>query len=141
LNRMKLRLGKKQEKQKPQKKVNPLRRACEQFGRQDLYEPLRSAIIINPRLAKKNLKLVLRDRNYRTAAFVMLYESRTLEAEKYFKKALASTKQESPRYRRLRIIIANLKAVAKIARRSWEIDGKYARLKPKKLEHLRRRLP
>jgi hypothetical protein len=62
---------------------------------------------------------------YIIAANVMLYESKIQRARGYFEEAARLAKVGSARRRRLATILANLDTVAKIARRSWEIDGKY----------------
>jgi hypothetical protein len=47
----------------------------------------------------------------------------------------------SARHRRLATILANLDTVAKGARRSWEIDGKYASTKKKRYVELSAKPP
>jgi hypothetical protein len=109
-----------------------LRKACEEFGRQDLYEPLSWVLNLNIRWLDRNLDYFLNRRRYVIAANVMLYESRIERAKGYLEEAIRLAKVGSARYRRLTTILANLQMVAKIARRSWEIDGKYATARKKK---------
>jgi hypothetical protein len=110
----------------PAEHLNSLRQACEEFGRQDLYQPLSWVLNLNIRWLDTHLDYFLQRGRYVIAANVMLYESKKDRARKYFEEALRLSKPGSARQRRLTTILANLDTVAKIARRSWEIDGKYA---------------
>jgi hypothetical protein len=85
-------------------------------------------VILNPRLAKKELAFVLKNRRYRTAACVMLYNYDMKGARRYFKAALESASNDAAR-QRLTKILKILPTVAKIAQRSWKIAGKYKKEK------------
>jgi nucleotide-binding universal stress UspA family protein len=113
------------EEKVPPENLNSLRQACSEFGRQDLYRTLSWILNLNIKWLDMNLQPLLKKERYITAACVMLYESRTERAKQYFEKALRSSKAGSARYRRLMAALANLDVVGKIARRSWELDGKY----------------
>jgi hypothetical protein len=63
----------------------------------------------------------------------MLYESKKESARKYFEEALRLAKVGSPRHPRLKIVLANLDIFSKIAKRSWELDGKYRKEKRAKI--------
>jgi nucleotide-binding universal stress UspA family protein len=111
----------------PSKNSSSLRQACNEFGRQDLYKPLSWVLNLNIKWLDMNLQLLLKKERYVTAACVMLYDSKSERARQYFEKALRSSKAGSTRYRRLTTVLGNLDVVEKIARRSWELDGKYER--------------
>jgi hypothetical protein len=104
--------------------VNALKQACEEFGRSDLYEPLSWIITLRPHWADEYVEGFLKDKRYIVVANAMLYESKSAQAKEYFELALKSTPPGSDRYRDLSIVLANLDAVAKIAKRSWELDGR-----------------
>ena len=101
-----------------------LRRACHEFGRDDLYEPLRWLVSLKPLWLDANLQALLNAKRYVIAANVMLFHSRDIEAREYLQKAMRSITPDSARYRRLSTLLANLNVASKIARRSWELDGK-----------------
>jgi hypothetical protein len=108
------------------KHLDSLRQACKEYGRQDLYEPLGRLLKPNIGWLDRDLELFLKMRRYVIAANVMLYESRTELARKYLEEALRLAKVDSARHRRLATVLANLETVAKIARRSWQIEDGYA---------------
>lgn len=120
---MKLWSGKKTDLVKPATE-SPLRRACHEFGRDDLYETLNMIISLKPRWIDTNLQPFLNDKRYVIAANAMLYESKVQQAKEYLQKAIRSVNQDSPRYHRLSTVLTNLDVVSRIARRSWELDGK-----------------
>ncbi len=103
-----------------------LNRACHEFNRDDLYEPLSWIVSLRPMWSEANLSTFLSTRRYVIAANVMLYESRVPQAKEYFEQALRTLEPNSARYRRLSIVLANLDIVSRIARRAWELDGKLA---------------
>jgi nucleotide-binding universal stress UspA family protein len=109
----------------PTENRDSLRRACEEFGRRDLYKPLSWLLNLNIRWLDRNLEYFLKRGRYVVAANVMLYESKTDRARKHLEEALRSVKVGSPRHRRLTVVLANLDIVSKIAKRSWELAGKY----------------
>ena len=109
----------------PTENLDSLRRACEEFGRKDLYKPLSWVLNLNIRWLDRNLEYFLKRGRYVIAANVMLYESKTDRARKYLEEALRSVKVGSARHRRLTVVLANLDIVLKIAKRSWELAGKY----------------
>jgi hypothetical protein len=113
------------EEKVPAEGVGSLRQACGEFGRQDLYEPLSWLLNLNIRWLDKNLDYFLQRKRYIIAANVMLYESRMERAREHFEGALRLTKADSERQRRLTVVLANLDTVSKIARRFWELEGKY----------------
>jgi hypothetical protein len=104
--------------------VNALKQACEEFGRNDLYEPLSWIISLRPLWADEYVKEFLREKRYIIAANAMLYESKLAQAKEYFEMALKLTPPDSAMYRHLSTVLANLDAVAKIAKKSWEFDGR-----------------
>jgi nucleotide-binding universal stress UspA family protein len=106
-------------------KVNSLERACEEFRRKDLYKPLSYVLDVNIRMLEKDLDVYLKDRRYLIAANVMLYESKLNRARGYFEKALASIGSARRPY--LNAVLGNLGIAAQIARRFWELEGKYSR--------------
>jgi hypothetical protein len=114
------------EEKVPAERLSSLKQACEEFGRQDLYEPLSWVLNLNIRWLDRNLEYFLERERYIVAANVMLYEAKIERARGYFEEASRLAKIGSARHRRLTTILANLDAVAKIARRSWQIDGRYA---------------
>ncbi len=120
---MELWSGKKKRVPKPVAE-SPLRRACHEFGRDDLYEPLSMIISLKPIWIDKNLQAFLDDRRYVIVANAMLYESKAQQAKEYIQKAMKSINRDSPRYLWLSTVLANFDIISKIARRSWEIDGK-----------------
>lgn len=107
-------------------KLDTLRKACKEFKRQDLYRPLSYVLNLNIRWLSDNLGSLTKQGRYVLAANVMLYGSKNSSAKKYLRNARALTKPGSPRRRRLMIVLNNLPVVAKIARRFWELEGKYA---------------
>jgi nucleotide-binding universal stress UspA family protein len=109
----------------PSENLDSLKRACEEFGRKDLYTPLSWVLNLNIRWLDKNLEYFVKRGRYVLAANAMLYESNTERAREYFEEALQSVKVGSARHRRLTIVLANLAIVSKIAKRSWELAGKY----------------
>ncbi len=109
------------------KHLDSLRQACKEYGRRDLYEPL--SRVLNPNNINwldRDLELFLKMRRYVIAVNVMLYESKTEPAREYLEDAIRSVQAGSVKRRDLARVMANLETVAKIARRSWEIEGKYA---------------
>jgi hypothetical protein len=108
------------------KHLYSLRQACKEYGRQDLYEPLSRVLNPNINWLDRDLELFLKMRRYVIAANVMLYESKTEPAREYLEDAIRSTQTGSVKHRDLTRVMANLEDVAEIARRSWEIEGKYA---------------
>jgi nucleotide-binding universal stress UspA family protein len=106
-----------------------LKHACDEFGRPDLYEPLSWVLNLNIKYLDTNLRRLVEKERYVIVANVMLYESRKERAKRYFQKALRLSKRGSPRYRRLSAVLTNLDIVGKIARRSWELEGKYVEKK------------
>jgi hypothetical protein len=110
------------EKRSMAEHLDSLRRACKEYERQDLYEPLSRVLNPNIRWLDRDQELFLKMRCYVIAVNVMLYESKTESARRYLEEALRRTEVGSARHRRLATVLANLKIVAKIARRSWEID-------------------
>ena len=120
------------EEKVPAERLISLKQACEEFGRQDLYEPLSWVLNLNIRWLDRNLEYFLKRERYIVAANVMLYEAKIERARGYLEEATQLAKIGSARNRRLTTILANLDTVAKIARRSWEIDGKYASTEKKR---------
>ena len=108
----------------PPGKLDSLKRACGEFGREDLYKTLRWVLNLNIRWLDMHSDYFLKSKRYVLAANVMLYESKTGRARKYFEQALRSAKVGSARYQRLSIVLENLDAVSKIALRSWGLAGK-----------------
>jgi hypothetical protein len=106
------------------KPASSLRRACHEFGRDDLYETLSWVVFLKPRLLDANLEHFMNVKRYVMAANVMLFQSKDQKAKDCFEKALKSVDPTSARYLRLSIVLTNLNVVSKIARRSWELDGK-----------------
>jgi hypothetical protein len=119
------------------RRISPLRQACNEFRRPDLYPVLSRAIILNPRLAKSKLAFVVKQRRYRTAACVMLYNYDMKGARRYFQAALKAARNDAAR-QRLTKILKSLPTVAKIARRSWKIAGKYKKVKKPNIRRRRR---
>ncbi|MGA3193242.1 MAG: hypothetical protein ABSD73_12210 [Candidatus Bathyarchaeia archaeon] len=74
----------------------------------------------------------MKRKRYIVAANVMLYEAKIERTKGYLEEATRLAKIGSARNRRLTTILANLDTVAKIARRSWEMDGKYASTEKKR---------
>jgi tetratricopeptide (TPR) repeat protein len=104
--------------------TNPLRQACREFDRIDLYEPLSWIITLRPQWAKGNLGAYFEDkRRYIVEANVMLYESKLNQAKEYFEKALRLAQPHSDTYHHLSVVLANLDVVSKIAQKSWELDS------------------
>ena len=101
----------------PGAKLDALMKACKEFKRQDLYRPLSYVLNLNVRRLSRNLKPFVKKARYVLAANVMLYGSKNNLARKYLRKARALTRPESPRRRRLAIVLNNLPVVARIARR------------------------
>jgi nucleotide-binding universal stress UspA family protein len=108
----------------PPDKLDWLKQACEEFGRGDLYKPLRWTLNLNIRWLDRHSDYFLKSERYVLAANVMLYESKTARARKYLEQALRSAKVGSARYERLSVVLANLDAVSKIAERFWGLAGK-----------------
>jgi hypothetical protein len=117
------------EEKVPAYRLSSLKQVCEELGRQDLYEPLSWVLNLNIRLPDRNLEYFLKRERYIVAANVMLYEAKIERARGYLEEATRLAKIGSARHRRLTTILANLDTVAKVARRSWEIDGKYGSTK------------
>jgi hypothetical protein len=106
------------------KETNPLRQACEEFKRVDLYEPLSWIIHLRPQWARGNLGAHFGDmRRYLIEANVMLNESKLNEAKEYFEKALKSAEPDSDMFHDLSLVLGNLDVVSKIAQKFWELDG------------------
>jgi hypothetical protein len=114
------------EEKVPAEHLDSLKQACDELGRRDLYEALSRVLNLNIRWLSRNLDYFLERRRYVIAANVMLYESKKQRARKYFEEALRSARAGSERQRRLTTVLTNLDTVAEIAKRFWEIDGKYA---------------
>jgi nucleotide-binding universal stress UspA family protein len=108
----------------PPEKLDSLKQACKEFGREDLYKPLSWVLNLNIRWLDQHLEAFLKSGRYVLAANVMLYESKTDRARKYFTEALRSTKVGSARHQRLTTVLENLDVVSKIAKRSWGLAGK-----------------
>ncbi len=117
-------------RKRPQAVANPtktpLKRACHEFGRDDLYNTLRWVVSLRPVWTDLNLQPYLNMKRYVLAANAMLYESKIRDAKAYFERAMRSVNPDSVRYLRLSNVLTNLEVVSKIARRSWELDGKLA---------------
>jgi nucleotide-binding universal stress UspA family protein len=109
----------------PRVNLNSLKQACEEFGREDLYKPLSWVLDLNIRWLDENLGHFVKRGRYVLVANIMLYESKTERARRYFEQALKSVKVGSPRHRRLTVVLANLDVVSKIAQRFWELARKY----------------
>ena len=114
------------EEKAPAKHLDSLRQACKECGRQDLYEPLSRVLKPNIGWLNRDLELLLKTRSYILAANVMLYESKAELARKYLEEAIRLAKVGSARHLRLITVLGNLDTVAKIARRSWQIEGECA---------------
>jgi hypothetical protein len=122
-------------------RLGSLKQACEELGRRDLYEPLSWVLNLNIRWLDSNLEYFLKRKRYIVAANVMLYEAKIERARGCLEAATRLAKTGSARHRRLTTILANLDIVAKIARRFWEIEGKYATTKKKRYPELSAKPP
>lgn len=76
----------------PIKKLNALKKACNEFVRKDLYRPLSYVLNLNIRWLNSNLDQFLKARRYLFAANVMPYQSKTARARMFLKEALDQTK-------------------------------------------------
>jgi nucleotide-binding universal stress UspA family protein len=107
----------------PHEKLDWLKKACIEFRREDLYEPLRWILNLNINWLGRHLEYFVSRRRFVISANVMLYESKNDRARKYFQEALRSAKIGSARYQRLFMVLENLDVVSKIAKRFWELGG------------------
>jgi nucleotide-binding universal stress UspA family protein len=107
----------------PHEKLDSLKQACSELHREDLYEPLRWILNLNIRWLDQRLEYFVNRRRFVIAANVMLYESKTERARKYFQEALRSVKVGSARYQRLSVVLENLDVISKIAKRFWGLTG------------------
>lgn len=114
------------EEKVPSENLNSLRLVCEEFRRGDLYRPLSWILNLNIRWLDRNLEYFLKRGRYVLAANVMLYESKNERARDYLEKARRSVNVGSARHRRLTMVLDNLDIASKIARRYWELAGKYS---------------
>jgi hypothetical protein len=124
---MRISFGKKdaEVKVQAQQMQDELKQACEEFDRPDLHEALSWTLNLEPRGRDLNRLLSTGTSNdYCIAANVMLYESKTDQARKYFEKALAMPWSNSDRRAHFTLVMVNLDAASKIARRYWELTGK-----------------
>jgi hypothetical protein len=106
---------KRSEKRRGLKRIDPLKQACIDLRRPELYEPLSRVLIANPRIAERYFGDVLKRRSYRTAAGVMLYRSNLKEAKRYFGMALKASQSDAAK-QRLAVSLQNLSKVLGINR-------------------------